>query len=312
VVTWSRRINALDAGAFDFTGANRYTLTPDGSGTVELARVALGAGGRAFLGSSLSADDATAFEIYFGVQMASLTGTGVFLNPQGITSAASFFPPGTPIAPGEFVALFGTGMASGPRQSSPPYPATLNGVTVRINGRPAPLVYVSATEIDCIVPYGVEGPTATVVVQNGGAASNTVTVPVAATMPSVFSVDQSGTGLGAMRHAGDSSIVDVSRPATAGGVISIFLTGMGAVAPAVDDGMPPPSAEPLARTTASPIYVLVGGEPATILYSGLAPGFPGLYQLNVRLPAFLPATGTLPLAVQTGNAFHDQVDIPVR
>jgi uncharacterized protein (TIGR03437 family) len=45
---------------------------------------------------------------------------------------------------------------------------------------------------------------------------------------------------------------------------------------------------------------------------GLAPGFPGLYQINVTLPATLPGTGRLPLAIGTGNAYHDQVDISVK
>jgi uncharacterized protein (TIGR03437 family) len=44
----------------------------------------------------------------------------------------------------------------------------------------------------------------------------------------------------------------------------------------------------------------------------LAPGFPGLYQLNVTLPTFFGSTGSLPLAIQTPNAYHDQVDIPIR
>jgi uncharacterized protein (TIGR03437 family) len=66
----------------------------------------------------------------------------------------------------------------------------------------------------------------------------------------------------------------------------------------------------LSRAT-STVAVLVGGQPGTVAYNGLAPGYPGLYQINVTLPAFLPATDNLPLAIQTANAFHDQVDIPI-
>jgi len=48
------------------------------------------------------------------------------------------------------------------------------------------------------------------------------------------------------------------------------------------------------------------------VYSGPAPGFPGLYQINVTLPAAFPVKGVLPLAVQTPNAFHGQVAIRVQ
>jgi uncharacterized protein (TIGR03437 family) len=58
------------------------------------------------------------------------------------------------------------------------------------------------------------------------------------------------------------------------------------------------------------VVVYVGGQPATVLFKGQAPGFPGLYQLNVTLPLGLKGP-TLPLAIQTSNAYHDQVDIPI-
>jgi len=105
-------------------------------------------------------------------------------------------------------------------------------------------------------------------------------------------------------------VVSTSKPAAPGETVLIFLTGMGAVDNPVPDGTAG-GTNPLSRTTATPIYVLVGGEQATILYSGLAPGFPGLYQLNVTLPPFLQGSGSLPVAIQTPNAFHDQVDIIV-
>src|SRR5439155_1729148 len=108
---WTRRIKALGFGAYDFTGINGYTLGPDGSGTAELARLALGAGGKALVGSEINAAEPGAYEIYFGVQMTPVSGTGVFLNPQKVLNAAGFGPAGNPIAPGEFLALQGTGLA---------------------------------------------------------------------------------------------------------------------------------------------------------------------------------------------------------
>jgi uncharacterized protein (TIGR03437 family) len=100
--------------------------------------------------------------------------------------------------------------------------------------------------------------------------------------------------------------VNASSPAAPGETVLIFLTGMGSVTPPVADGT---AATGLSDTNARPL-VLVAGIQATVVFSGLAPGFPGLYQINATLPS-LPG-GNLPLAIQVGRAIHDQVYIPVR
>jgi trimeric autotransporter adhesin len=308
-LTLTRRVKALGVGLFDFTGINGYTLGADGTGTAELTTVGLGAGGKAFVGSAIHQNDPGAYEVYFGVQVASLSGTGVFLNPLGVVNAASSAPPGNPIAPGQFISLYGTGLAKSTQTGTPPYPATLNGVTVLINNKAAPLHFVSAGQINALVPYSTTGATATIVVQNSGANSNPVMVAVAATAPGVYSLDGSGSGGGSILHA-DFGLVNAARPAAPGETVLVYLTGMGAVNPTVADGTAGTAGQ-LYRATAD-AFVLVAGKQATVAFNGLAPGFPGLYQLNVTLPSFLAASGNLPLAIQTSNAYHDQVDIPVR
>jgi uncharacterized protein (TIGR03437 family) len=310
-LTLTRRIKALGFGAFDFTGINNYALKSDGSGSAELSQVALGASGNAFISSAIDANDPTAFEIGLGIQMTPLSGAGVFLNPQRVLSAAGFAPAGNPISPGEFIALFGTGLARSTQTAAPPYPNTLNGVTVTINGKLAPIYFVSSGQINCLVPFSTTGPTATIVVQNG-TNSNTVTVPVAVTSPAVYALNQGGSGAGAILHA-DYSLVNDAKPAAAGETVLIYLTGMGTVSPTVADGVAGGS-NPLNNTTTTlaQISVLVAGQPGKVIYSGLAPGYPGLYQINVTLPSPLPVSGALPLAISTPNAFHDQVDIQIK
>jgi uncharacterized protein (TIGR03437 family) len=308
-ITWTRRTKSLSFGTYDFTGVDSYLFSASSVGIADLYTIALGVGGKTVLGALIDSRDPFSYEIYLGVQMPPLSGPGVFLNPQGVTSAASFFPPGAPISPGEFIALFGTGLAGSTQTAPPPYGPTLAGVSVSINGTPAPLYFVSPQQIDCLVPYATQGPTATIVVQNGSGNSNTVTVPVAATSPSVFSLNQTGTGFGAVLHL-DGSIVDLSRPAVSGETVSIFLTGMGAVNPPVPDGTAG-GTNPLSQTTSQP-SVLLASQAATMLYSGLAPGFPGLYQINATLPKNLPGASTLPLSIQTGNAFHSMVSVPMK
>ena len=308
-LTWSKRFKALGAGAFDYTGINSYALTADGTGTVDLTRIALGAGGKAFAGAAINPTDSGAYEIYFGVQSPTLTGTGVFLSPLGVVNAASSAPPGNPISPGEFITLYGTGLAKSNQTAAPPYPASLNGVSVSINNKPAPLYFVSPGQLNVLVPFATTGPTATIVVQNNSVNSNTVTVPVAATSPGIYSLDQSGSGGGAILHA-DYSLVSAAKPAAAGETVLIYLTGLGAVTPTLSDGTAGTTGTLYRADTDLVVYV--GGQQATVAFKGQAPGFPGLYQLNVTLPQGLKGPGNLPLAIQTQNAYHDQVDIPIQ
>jgi uncharacterized protein (TIGR03437 family) len=309
-LTWTKRMKASGFGQFDFTGINAYSLGADGTGTVELTLAGLGAAGKAFVGAAVNNSDPSAYEIYFGVQVPQLSGSGVFLNPLGVVNAASFAPPGNPISPGQFVALFGTGLAAGTAVAKPPYPAQLSGVSVQVNGKAAPIYFVSPGQINFLVPYAAGGSTATIVVRNNNTTSNPVTVPVAATAPGIYTLDQSGSGAGAILHA-DYSVVDASNPAAAGETVLVYLTGMGTVTPTLADGTAGTPGT-LYRSNAGDIAVLVAGKPGTVLFDGLAPGYPGLYQINVTLPAPLANTGSLPLAIQTGNAYHDQVDIPIR
>lgn len=313
-LTFTRRLRQLQpAGAitYDFTGTNAFTLGSDGSGTAALTRVALGAAGNGFVGTAVDPNDPGGYEVYLGLRMPPVSGTGVFLNPQGVVNAASSAPAGDSIAPGEFVALYGSNLAAERQTASPPYPTSgVAGVTVLINGVPAPIYFVSPGQINALVPYATSGATASILVNNNGTMSNTVPVPVAATAPGIFSLDQSGIGSGAILHA-DYSLVNSAKPAKRGETVLIYLTGLGAVSPSVADGTAGGS-NPFNKAVAL-VNVLVGGVPATVSYSGLAPLYPGLYQLNVVVPADLAvtATGPFPLAVQTSDSFHDQVDLIV-
>ena len=224
---WTRRLKVLGVGNVDFTGVNSYSLNANGSGTAELAQIALGTGG-VFIGSEINPNDAAGYEIYCGVQMPALSGTGLWINPQGVINPTSFSPTGNPISPGGFIRIYGAGFATTSQSATPPYPPTLNGVTVLINNQPAAIYFVTPTTVDFVVPWATQGPTATVVVQSGAKSSNTVTVPVAATAPGILSVQQNGTGPGVMQHA-DYTTVTPDHPAVGGETVVIYVTGLGAV-----------------------------------------------------------------------------------
>ncbi|MBZ5590888.1 MAG: hypothetical protein LAP39_01530 [Acidobacteriia bacterium] len=312
-VTLTRREHQLQstgAVTYDFTGVNAYTLAATGIGTAELTNVAIGAAGNGFVGAAGNPSDPTGYELYLGVRRPTLSGNGVFLNPLGVVNAASSAPAGEPIAPGEFVALYGSNLAASSQVAAPPYPPSLGGVTVTINGATAPIYSVSAGQINALVPYATTGTTATIVVSNKESPSNAVQVAVAPTAPGVYSLDRSGFGPGAILHA-DFSLVDSSKPAKAGETVLVYLTGLGAVSPPVADGTAAGASQ--FSFAVAPVTVYIGGLPATVSYAGLAPLFPGLYQLNVVVPANLPvsAIGPFPLAVETPESFHDQVDLIV-
>src|SRR5579871_405572 len=312
-VTFTRREHQLQPGGaatYEFAGAQAFTLASNGTGTAELTSMAVGAGGAGFVGTADNGSDPSGYEIYVGVARPALTGDGVFLNPLGVLNGAGFAPAIDSIAPGEYVALEGTNLAQSPQVAEPPYTGAVGGVSVSINNVAAPVRAVSPKMLYVLVPYEITGQTATIVVNNNGTQSNAVTVPVAPTAPGVFSLDGTGLGPAAALHL-DYSLVTTAHPAKRGETISIYLTGLGAVMPAVGDGSAS-GTNPLSVVTA-PVNVLVGGYPAKVLFQGLAPEYPGLYVMNIVVPADLNVTATkaFPLAVQTAESFQDQVDLAV-
>jgi uncharacterized protein (TIGR03437 family) len=307
-LVWSRRVRAPE-GLSDFTGVNNYALSSNSPGVLQGDLLALSADAQAFAAVNVLQFDSDNYELLFGIRMPEVSGSGVFLNPQGIVNAASFAPAGAPVSPGSFITLFGSGLA--PKQeiaASLPFPKTLSGVQVLVNGIPSALYLVASTQISALIPFAATGSTATIVVNNNGVSSNTVVLPLAKTSPGIFTVPPAGIGAGAILHA-NFSLVSSGARAKRGEAVQIFLTGLGAVTPGVADGASAPS------TTLSilqaPVNVYIGGKRADVFFQGLAPGLAGLYQLNVFVPMDAPTGTSIPLAVETIDGFHDQVDIAV-
>jgi uncharacterized protein (TIGR03437 family) len=270
-----------------------------------LARYAVGAGGAIRIGSGIGP--------YLGLSVAlqapTVTGTGVFLNPQGIVNAASWAPFTAGIAPGELLTIFNSSnLADDTVVASSPFPTTLGNVQVSIGGLPAPIYYVTPTQIAAIVPYAVAGPIAMVQVTNNGVLSNAVPVYVNETSPGVLTANQNGVGYAdALRP--DYSIVTAANPAVIGETIAVYLTGLGAVSPPIADGAPGPTST-YSEVAAGSVTAAIGGVAATVGYAGLAPGYSGLYQLNITIPAGLTA-GDNYLEIDGPDASNVQSLIPI-
>ena len=189
----------------------------------------------------------------------------------GVVNAATFR---EGASPGALISIFGTGLTSAPAQAavSLPLPVTLAGTTVTVNGTPVPLLYVSSTQINAQLPFELAPGTAEIAI-SGGSAPERFRVQAAA--PGIFAVT-----------------APARRP---DGILSIYATGLGAVAPRVATGAAA-AAEPLSRTVIEPV-VTIGGVRAAVQFSGLAPGFVGLYQVNVVIPPGVAADAAIALSV---------------
>ncbi len=231
----------------------------------------------------------------------------------GALNGASFAT-GQPMAPGSLASLFGTALASAVAQaSSIPLPVSLGSVSVTVGGVPAPLLYVSGTQINFQVPWTVPVGQVDVVATVNGAAVAPLHVTIGAVAPGIFST-QSGTGQAIAINsdgslaAPEGSIPGIAtHPAKPGDTILILGTGLGAVSPSIATGAA--STDALRTTTVTP-SVLVGGTPAQVAFSGLSPQFVGVNQLNVVVPSV--SGGVVSLQLDAGGIkTTDKVTIAV-
>jgi uncharacterized protein (TIGR03437 family) len=248
----------------------------------------------------------------------------------GVVSAARYT---TPLAGGMLGSLFGVALAPGTFVASvTPLPISLGGTMVLVDGTPAPLIYVSPTQINFQLPWRLLNQTRSqIAVVSNGITSNAQPVSLAATAPAIFSVNQQGTGQGAILVNGTSifaaplnSIPGVqSQPVTGNQSIEIYCTGLGAVDRDYADGVPavippqpgiPPSINPPPDLANSAMpTVTVGGVPVSIVYfSGLAPGYVGLYQLTVLPGSGTPLGNAIPVVVTMNGVSSNVVTIAVQ
>ena len=243
-----------------------------------------------------------------------LAGLGLVFPPQvtsaGIVSAATFnASPANQVARGQLISLFGSNLTTGGpiAANSLPLPTQLGTTSVQVAGTAIPLILVSAGQINAQLPFELSDTgTATLTVTSAGQTSSQATVNLRATSPGIFSTNSQGSGDGAILHGIENTLVTSANPAKVGEVVVIFCTGLGATQPAVVSGRPAAGE----RTTNIPT-VTIGGRDAHVDFSGLAPGFVGLYQVNVVVPAV--ASGKAAVVITSaGNASRADVTLPVQ
>jgi uncharacterized protein (TIGR03437 family) len=271
-------------------GDPNLTLDDLGGGQYEAPFRALNSGSVVLTGSAqLGAETAPAFAVSGDLEDSTDSPSVIFQG--GAVSAASFAASPAPLAPGSLISLFGKNVSgSGGSASTVPLPTDLNGVSVTIGGMPAPLLVAdpASDQINLQVPFELDGQAeADIVVNDNGVLSVQESVEIGAA-PALFTQSSSGSGAGEILHQDGVTPVTESSPASQGEVIVLYATGLGAVFPAAQTG----TAATGDSTVAGTVTVTIGGLPAQVQFAGLAPGFVGLYQINVQVPA----------GVQPGNA----------
>ncbi len=319
-----QRLNIPVGNSLDYGSDDQIVLNPDGTTGPDFIgyQYIFGDGGKAFVAIGTQG----VFSLVIGLHAASFSGTGVYLNPTGVVNAASFQPVTASLAPGEMITLFGTGFSSTTMsvQGGQTFPANLGGVSVSINGIPCPVLYVSSGQLSVLVPYEVasnQTGLANIQVTNNGVMSNVVQMYLTDSVPGAYSQGQNGIGLAAALHAADNTLITSGSPAQPGEYISLYVTGLGTVTPAITDGALGPSG----TLSSSDLYnagnLMVNfndygpngsaGNPGNIEFAGLAPTLAGLYQINVQVPeSGLAAGDDVYVEFITDAADVNQIQIP--
>jgi uncharacterized protein (TIGR03437 family) len=234
-------------------------------------------------------------------------------DPRGVVHGATFRP--TFLAAGQIVTIFGAELGPEPGVGfeldpvTGRMPDTLAGTRITFDGLAAPLFYASSTQVNFQVPVELAGRSSTrMVVSAEGLEPAEATLPLREAAPGVFTIN--GTQAAALNE--DGTLNSAANPAPRGSVIQLFLSGQGQTDPPLETGMPAPLAPPFPAPLL-PVTVTMDGAAARVVWTGAAPGFVGLLQVNVEVPAGLTPSSQVNLAVLVGpNPANQRVTVAVR
>lgn len=241
-----------------------------------------------------------------------MTTVPVIRSTQGVISASAYgaFPA---IAPGSWIEIYGINLATTPvanwtsgEFTNNVAPTAVGGTTVTVGGLPAFIDYVSPGQVNAQVPSGVAPGTQPVVVTTAGGSSTAYMITVNPTEPGllapssfVLNNQQYAVALfaGTLTYAFPGTLPGITaKRANVGDNLTLYGVGFGPVTPNI------PAGEIASQTSAlSSLQVYIGGVPASVTYAGLAPGYVGLYQINIVVPS-VPASDTLPLTFSLNGA----------
>jgi len=231
-----------------------------------------------------------------GTVLTAIVKAGPVISPKGVICAAGPAPFPYDVAPGAYVSVYGSNLASATTAVTQPYPTQIGDVQVLVNGIAQPIVFASAGQINFVYANVTPGVSQLTVKNANG--QNTVNVRVAPAVPSIFLLDANSTAAAVDVTTG--KIVSGSTPFHSGDIMSLYLTGLGATT----------LTNSLNYAQVVPT-VTIGGQSCPVLYAGRSPGFAGLDQINCTVPAL--ATGAaLPVVVTSGGRTSNTAYIPLQ
>jgi len=270
------------------------------------------------LGSNLSSPSITAKAAGTTFQLGAFILAAPQVAASGVLNAGDF---SSNIAPGSYIAIKGSNLvdsgaltnANGDSETSLILPLSLDYTTVSFDvpsagiSVPGYMTFASPGQVNLQIPWELQGQSSVQVkvTSDEGLFGNVVTVPLVQFAPAFFE----GNGIVAAINATQGNLVTASTPVHAGDVVELFGNGLGPVNNQPASGNPAPS-NPLATTKSQPT-VTIGGQSAPVSFSGLAPGFPGLYQINVTVPSGV-AAGTPAITVAIGGVTSKASTIPLK
>jgi uncharacterized protein (TIGR03437 family) len=289
------------------SGAVLYSTYLGGNGFDYGTSVAIDpTGGILVTGGTLSSNFLTTPDSYH-----SSAGVGSFLvkfAPEVLSVSAAHYNI-SPIAKSAIVAAFGSSFASDTQTAySIPLPTSLAETQLLIKDsagvdHPAPLYYVSPTQINYQVPAGASLGPALVTVTSGDRHISTGLMTITSVAPALFTLNQSGSGAAAALDGFtfNGAPFAATRPDGQPNIIALFGTGLGADATDLDAGV----------NVSSRVEVTIDGTPATTVFAGSAPGFTGLNQFNVVLPIAI-SPGTHKLVISRNGVKSNLVTIAIK
>jgi uncharacterized protein (TIGR03437 family) len=202
------------------------------------------------------------------------------ITPSGIVHAASFTAP--PLAPGSLISIFGTNLATAAPSlaNGAPWKTEMSGARVVLNGQNIPLYYVSATQINAQLPYGLAEGIYNLTVATSLGTSGPEPFAVGSAAPGIFTFQDGKRGIVQNQ---DYSFNGPQNPEQRGNVVIAYLTGIGAVTPPIREGDAAPFDRLLQATL--PNGATMDGVSCEVQFLGLTPGYIGLAQANVKIPA---------------------------
>jgi uncharacterized protein (TIGR03437 family) len=226
--------------------------------------------------------------------------SGIFFTAAAQQTSVSAADYSQDLAPGAIAAAFGTEMASATSAADrQPLPTVMAGTRVLVNGKAAPLFFVSANQINYQIPPDAVAGNTEVVIEKNGVVVSREQLQLRNAAFTAFSLDQSGSGTGAILDGRTYKLgpFDVFTSTGERTILAMYGTGLGNASGT--------------GAVSGRVQVSVGGISARILYAGAAPGFTGLDQINFEMPEIVAEHGTIPVSVSIDHLPANNVTVDV-